>query len=139
MQRRRRSRGRFEDSHTNNSSGTIPTFTAAFKNLSPYKKQTMPCHQSCLILPDYETDWVIIVSVQQGSADPAGLQEGLTWWMQLLSQLRITKKHKLSFKLLCWHSLRFSCFFFVLVNKPTCTPSNSHSKKLLMNNKKLQR
>ncbi|KAK9522772.1 hypothetical protein VZT92_019218 [Zoarces viviparus] len=47
-----------------------------------------------------KTDCVITVTGQQGSDDPAGLQQGLTWWMLLLSQHRITKEHKLPFKLL---------------------------------------
>lgn len=50
------------------------------------------------LLSANKTDCVITVLGQQGSADPAGLQQGLTWWMLLLSQHRITKEHKLPFK-----------------------------------------
>ncbi len=53
-----------------------------------------------LLLSANKTDCVITVSGQQGSTYPAGLQQGLTWWMLPLSQHRITKEHKLPFKLL---------------------------------------
>lgn len=60
----------------------------------------MPGHQSRSSCQPIKQDCVITVSGQQGSADPAGLQQGLTWWMRPLSEHRITKEHKLPFKLL---------------------------------------
>lgn len=90
------SAGRFQKTHTHTkrkSSGTICHLhsSAKRKTLSLNKRQTMPHHQSRLFLSAYKTDCVILVSVQQGSSDPAGLQEWLTWWMRLLSQHCITK------------------------------------------------
>ena len=82
------------------------------------------------LLSANKADCEITVSGQRGSADPAGLQQGLTWWMWPLSQQHITKEHRLPSNS---SLLAFAKFFN---NCLPCTPSHPHCEKLLIEERK---
>lgn len=83
--------------HTSNPHRTSTAFTAE-RNNQPNRRRTMQSHQSTSH-PSANTQamWSQF-QVNRGLRPCGALWQGLTWWMLPLSQHRITKEHKLSFK-----------------------------------------
>lgn len=82
---------------TSNPHRTSTAFTAE-RNNQPNRRRTMQSHQSTLLLSANTQAMWSQFQVNRGLQPCWALWQGLTWWMLPLSQHRITKEHKLSFK-----------------------------------------